>query len=370
MRIYLAKQYAKLYSPEIFVGITGSVGKTVTAQLCHLILSQKYNTLVTRSNPDRLINIPLTLLKLNPSIKKVILEMGVKQPGEMEHYLSLVKPKVAIYTNISAMHSDDLDNINDVLQQLGKLIESLGKDGTAIINWDDVNSRKLASLCQGSVLYYGTDKQNCTLWAGNIRVENLKTIFELNQGVERVKVEYQPLGSDQIYSVLAAATLGVICGIPLTKIKIALESVIPAEHHLQPVSGPNGSLILDDTHDSSPSAVNSAIDTLLQIPSRRRIIVLGEMKRLGNYAERLYRQLGQRIYKDKLDLVLLGPGETNFLADELKSLGFWEERIYTNLQNSQMVSRLLKTLSKGDVCLITGAQTLRLDEVVKRIAKK
>ena len=76
------------------------------------------------------------------------------------------------------------------------------------------------------------------------------------------------------------------------------------------------------------------------------------------------------IYKEKVDQIYLGTGDANIIADELKSLGFWEEKLQSNLQNSQLVSRLLKNLGKGDVCLIKGSRSVRLDEVVKRVTKK
>ena len=252
----------------------------------------------------------------------------------------------------------------------GKLIESLGEDGLAILNWDDPYSKKLTENCKGNVIYYGMDPKNCTIWAGNTKVENFTTTFELNLGVERVQVNFKPLGMHQVYSALAASLLGVVCNIPLTKIKLALESIEPAEHRLQAVVGPNGSVLLDDTYNCSPIALEGAIDTLLQIPARRRIVVLGEMKGLGTYSEQLHRQIAQRLYRDKIDFVFLGQGDTEFIDDELKSLGFWEERLESNLQNSGLVSKLLKTLSKGDVCLIKGSRAVRLDEVVKRISKK
>ena len=183
-------------------------------------------------------------------------------------------------------------------------------------------------------------------------------------------MNFQFLGLHQVYPALAASLLGVVHGIPLTKIKLALESIESSEYCLQAISGPNGSILLDDTYNSSPSGLDGAIDTLLQIPARRRILVLGAMKELGLYSEQLHRLIAQRIYKEKLDLVFLGQGETRIVADELKSLGFWEERLESNLKNSELVSKLLKTLSKGDVCLIKGSRSIRLDEVVKRIAKK
>lgn len=370
LRIYLAKQYAKFYPRETFIGVTGSVGKTITTQAIAAVLSQKFKVVATRPNLEPILNIPTTLLKLNPAIKKVILEMGVEYPGEMDFYLSLVRPKTVVMTKIYYAHSQYIGGLNQILREKGKLVEQLPKDGVAILNWDDVSSKKLSEICKGTIIYYGKDPKNCTVWAGNIRIDNFKTTFELNLGVERVEVHYQLLGEHQIYPALAAAAVGVLEAIPLTKIKKGLELIQPSEHRLQPVIGPNGSIILDDTYNSSPAALDAAIDLLLQIPGRKRVIVLGEMKQLGEYSDHLHRLVAQRIYKEKLDLVLLGQGDANIIADELKNLGFWEERLESNLQNSQIVTKLLKNLGKGDVCLIKGSRAVRLDEVVKRIAQK
>ena len=370
LRIYLAKQYAKLYPKEMFVGITGSVGKTTCTQACLAVLSQKYKTISTKPNLDPILNIPSTIMKINPSVKKVILEMGVEYKGEMDFYLSLVKPTTVIITRISYAHSEYLGDLDEIIEEKGKLIESLPKSGVAILNDDDPNTKKLAEKCKGHIIYFGTDPKNCTVWAGNIKIENFTTSFELNLGVERVKVDFKLLGFHQVYSALAAAALGVSLDIPLTRIKFALESITPSEHRLQTILGPNGSIILDDTYNCSPAALDAAIDTLIQIPARRKILVLGEMKELGSYSEKLHREIGQKIYKEKIDLVLLGQGDAKFIAEELNDLGFLEERLESNLQNSQIVTRLLRSLGKGDVCLIKGSRAVRLDEVVKRIAKK
>lgn len=353
----------------MFIGVTGSVGKTTCVKAATAVLSQKYRTISTQANLDPILNIPRTILNLNPKLQKVVLEMGVEYRGEMDFYLSLVRPRTVIVTKIYYSHSEHLGGIEDILNEKGKLVEQLPKEGTVILNWDDVYSRKLAEKCQGKVVYFGKDPKNCLVWAGNITTENFRTTFELNFGVERVKVDYQLLGEHQIYPALAAAALGVMEGIPLTRIKKGLESLTAAEHRLQALDGPNGSVILDDTYNSSPVAVEAAIDALLEVPARRRVLVLGEMRELGVHSEDLHRQVARKIYKEKIDLVFLGQGETRFIADELKALGFWEEKMEANLQNSQLVSRLLKSLSKGDVCLIKGSRSLRLDEVVKRVTK-
>lgn len=368
---FLAKQYAKLYSRDLFIGVAGSVGNTTCVEACKAVLSQKLNTITTPANLDPVLSIPKTILNLTPKIKKVILDMGIKSKGEVDFYLSLVKPKTMVFTKIDYAHSENLGDLNEILEEMGKLIGQLPVDGVAILNWDDPNSKKLADLCKGTVVYYGTDPQNCTVWAGNIKIEDFKTSFELNLGVERVKVNYKLLGPYQVYPALAAATLGVVNNTTLTKIKLALELVEPLEHQMQILAGPNGSIILDDSYNScSPTAVDSAIETLLSVSARRRVLVLGEMRGLGKYSENLHRQVAQKIYKEKIDLVFLGQGDAQIIDSELKSLGFWEEKLQGNLQNSQLVNKLLKILGKGDVCLIKGAREVRLDEVVKRITKK
>lgn len=370
LRIYLAKQYAKLYDRERFIGITGSVGKTIAVLASAAVLSQKFKVITTKPNLDPILNIPNTLLRMTPNTQKCILEMGIEYPGEMDFYLSLIRPKVTIVSKISYAHSQFLGDISNIASEKGKLVGQLPTDGVAILNWDNLETRKLSQKCKGSVVFFGTDEQNCNVWAGNIRIEDFKTTFELNLGVERVKVNYKLLGKHQVYPALAAAALGIVYDIPLTKIKLALESVEPFEHRMQVVPGPSGSVILDDTYNSSPSALQEALETLLHIPGRRRVVVLGEMRELGKYSETLHREVARKIYKEKMDMVFLGGGDANFIADELKSLGFLDERIETNLQNSQIVSRLLKSLGKGDICLIKGSRAVRLDEVVKRIAKK
>lgn len=370
LRIYLAKEYAKLYPSDLFIGVTGSVGKTTCVQAAAAVLSQKYKVISTVPNLDPILNIPLTILTLRPLIKKAIFEMGIEYLGEMDFYLSLIKPKTVVVTRIFYAHSEYLGDIDQISKEKGKLVEQLPKDGVAILNYDDVVVRKLAQNCKGEVIFFGTDSKNCNVWAGNIRIENFQTIFELNVGVERVKVDFKLLGSHQVYPALAAAALGIICDVPLIKIKKALESIEQTEHRLQPLPGPNGSIILDDTYNSSPAALDAAIDTLLQVSARRRVIVLGEMRELGKYSDSLHREVARRIFKEKIDLVVLGQGDAQIIASELESLGFLQERIFANLQNSQIVGKLLKTLGKGDVCLIKGSRAVRLDEVVKRISKK
>ena len=370
LRLDLARFYARFYPRSIFVGVTGSVGKTSTVAASYAVLSKKYPCLVTKPNLDTVFNLPITILKIKPNIKKVILEMGVEYPGEMEFYLQLVKPATAIVTNISYQHSQFLGGLDSIRKEKGLLVKQLPKNGIAILNYNDPNVRELANNTSARVIFYGQDRKNCHIWAGNYKIEQFKSSFEINYGVERVEVNYDLLGEHQMYSALAATALGLSEGMNLISIKNALEKVTPPPHRLQPLPGYNGSIIIDDTYNSSPASVEEALDTLQMLPASRRIFVFGGMRELGEYSENLHRRIAQKVYKDRIDMVFLSQGEVDIVADELLSLGFLEERLGVNLTNPQIVARLLKILSKGDICLIKGARALKLDEVVERVIKK
>lgn len=370
IRIGLARQYTRLFPRSMFIGITGSVGKTTTTIAAALVLSQKYRVLCTQPNLDPIFNLPITILKIRPTIRRVVLEMGIEYPGEMDFYLSLVSPATAIVTSVGFQHSEHLGNLDNIACEKGKLVEQLPSSGKAILNYDDIKVREMAKKTNAEVIFIGKDSTKCQVWASNIKIEHYKTSFEINYGVESVRVEYPLLGEHQIYSALSAAALGLSEGISLIKIKNALEQMSQPEHRLEPVLGFNGSIILDDSYNGSPLSIEAALDVLQKLPARRRIVVLGETKQLGRFSEDIHRKIAQRIFNDRIDLVFLGTGDTKYIAEELITLGFLPDRLESGLQNPQIVSKLLKVLTKGDICLIKGSRSLRLDEVVSRVSKK
>lgn len=369
IRFFLARQIAHLFPRSVFIGITGSVGKTTTKEICLAVLSQKFLTISSRENIDPILNIPQTLFRLRPDVKKVVLEMGIEYPGEMEFYLSLVNPATAIVTRISYAHSEFLGSPEKIAEEKSLLVKELPKDGFAILNFDDLNVRKLANMTKAQVIFYGLDSKKCDVWASNIRFEGDKTRFELNYGVERVDILFELLGRHFIYPALAAASLGICNGLSLINIKKGLEKVNPIKHRMQLLEGMGPWNVLDDTYNSSPVAVEEALNVTSELPARRRIVVLGEMKELGIYSEKLHRSVAQKIYNEKIDLVFLGLGDTKYVADELIKLGFSPDRMEINLSNSQIVSKILKIANVGDLILVKGSRAVKLDEVVQRITK-
>lgn len=375
LRLFLAKQYGRRMDPRKYVGVIGSVGKTTTMVACKAVLSESMNVVSSTDthsktpNLDPIFNIPMTLMRAKAKDKKVLFEFGIEYPGEMDFYFDMVKPKTVIVTRLSHEHNQFLGSLDDVIKEETKSLDKLPKDAIVILNWDDPNCRKVAEKIKAEKIFYGTDPQKCHVWASSIKISDFKTYFQLNYGVERVEVRSNLLGQHMVYPLLAAAALGISVDMPLFTIRKGLEKVYPADHRLQVVDGINGSTILDDTYNAQPAAVEEALDTLNYVQARKRIVVLGEMKELGQYTEELHREIARKIFKDKADIVILGKGDTKYIADELKKLGFKSNRLFCDFTNPQMVDQLTKVLSKGDVALIKGANSLKLYEVVRKVTR-
>ncbi len=371
----LAKQYSKIISPDKFIGVLGTVGKTITAVACKEVLSEKFNTVSSTDTAkdgidvSPLLNIPNTILKMKPKTEKAILELGIGIPGEMDFLLQFVQPKTLILTNLSFDSMQGMGDINVVVEENLKALKNLPPSALVIVNWDDLESRKIAESLKSQVVFYGTDKETCHVWVNNIKVEDGMTSFELNYGVERVEIRSKLLGKHQIYPLLAAAALGLSLDIPLFTLKKALERVKPLPHRMQLLSGFNNSTIINDSYDIQLIDLTAAIRTLNEIPARRRILVLGEIKEMGELSEKIHKEVGRIIYENRIDLVFTGLGDVRYTEDELLSLGFVPERLSTNNQNPQLVSKLLKTLNRGDVVLIKGSRSNRFDEVVEKLSK-
>ena len=373
MRIFLARQYGKLLPSSKFIGVTGSVGKTTTVIASQAVLMQKYKTISTAQthaempNLDTIFNLPMTILRVRPGIEKIVLEMGIEYKGEMDFYLHLIQPQTAIVTRIANAHSEFLGDVEEIASEKGKLVASLPAAGVAILNFDDPLVKKMAETTKAKVLYFGTNSKECHVWASDIKITNFQLSFGLNYGVESVEIKSHFLGLHQVYPLLAAATLGLEASIPLMKIKKALESIAPPEHRLQPLEGYNNSIVLDDTYNAAPIALDEALDTLSRVSAHRRIAVIGEMRELGEFSEKLHRLIARKIMKEQPDLVFLGIGDTKYIAEELLNLGWNQDRLEYNLKNPEIVNKLLQVLTKGDVVLVKGARANRLDEVVSRL---
>lgn len=361
-RTLAAKSYLKILPSLDIIGITGSVGKTLTQNAIVSVLSQKFKTITPDENLDPTFRIPQTILAAKPWHKMLVLEYGVEHPGDMDHYLAIAKPKIAVVIAIAPTHTKYFKDIEGVFKEKVKLVESLGKDGYAVLNTDDSRVARMKHHTRATVKWFGQKAQN------GIKISHFKqTIrgsqFRLHLNGQKATVRWKIIGAHQLTSAYAAATVGLIYGLTLKQIAKGLSVSKPPTHRLNAIVTKQISLI-DDTYNSSPKAATEGIKTLIDLGKRRpKIAVLGEMKDLGTLSEEAHEKLGQKIAKSSINY-LVTIGKTTALIAKSAKRAKYSGKIIVAANITEAIENLKRIITPRSLVLVKGSRHAHLERIV------
>lgn len=348
------------------IGITGSVGKSTTKEVTADVLRRRYRTHKNPGNLNNEIGLPLSLLQATASHERVVLEMGFYVPGEIALLCEIARPQVGVITNISPVHLERAGSMQAIIQGKGELVESLppAPEGTAILNYDEPEVRGMAGRTQATVFYYGLSEE-ADLWANDIEGLGLAGVrFVLHHHDEHFHVKVPMLGRHSVHTALRAAAVGLVEGLNWDEILSGLQHS-HSQLRLVAVSGPGGSLLLDDTYNAAPASVIAALNLLEELEGRR-IAVLGDMLELGDFEEHGHRMVGARAAEVVDELVTVGE-RARWISQAALRAGLAADRV-TELQDSeQAVQHLQGRIGEGDVVLIKGSRGVRMDLIVSML---
>lgn len=367
-RTNLAQGYLQLLKNTQIIAIAGSVGKTLTQNALYSVLSQKYATVAGEENLDPTFRIPQTILKTKPWDKYLILEYGVEHPGDMDHYLKIVVPKIGIMTVISAEHTKYFGDLDGVYNEESKLIHNLPKSGYAVLNADDPKGRKLASETDATVLWFGQKaKRGVKISHFTQNLHGSK--FRIHYAGQISSVHWKIVGKHQLTSAYIASTVGVLAGLTLKQIAKGLsQTTVPANRlNVKTTEHVN---IIDDAYNSSPEAAIESINTLKELGyGKLKIAVLGEMKDLGTLSQSSHNQVGAKIAKSRVNyLFTLGPVAAT-IAKSAKKAGYKGKSI--NVKTTKEAIRELKKIaSRKSLILVKGSRHAHMERIVLGLLHK
>jgi UDP-N-acetylmuramoyl-tripeptide--D-alanyl-D-alanine ligase len=364
----LGKAWRQRFSELRVVGITGSVGKTTTKELTHAVLSRRFKTLKSEGNYNNEIGLPLTLLSLRPEHEIAVLEMGMYTSGEISLLCDLAQPQIGVVTIIGAVHMEWLGSIEAISAAKQELVESLpdAPEGVAILNMDEPLVMMMADSTQARIVTYGLDS-NADLWADNIVSMGLDGIrFTLHYEEENLNLQVPLLGRHSVHTALRATAVGLVEGLQWDEIVSGLRD-LSAQLRLVAVPGPNDSIILDDTYNSSPESALAALNLLADLEGRR-IAVLGDMLELGPVEVASHRLIGRRA-RDVADvLVTVGP-LGRLIASEALEVGMPADRVFIADDSIEAITILENIVEPADVILVKGSRGVHLDQIVNTMGE-
>lgn len=385
------------YQPKI-IAITGNVGKTGTKEAVRAVLATKYRVRANQKSFNSELGVPLTIIGCdNPwwdplAWLKVfleglvlilfrsqypeclVLEVGVDRPGDMREMTSWLKPHAVIITRLPDLpvHVEFFESPEQVAAEKWLLAESVPDNGLVVYNRDDEKIQELATRLKCRTISYGF------AISSQVRGSDPRIACEAEQPVGLgLRVDYLGhsvpfrlagvLGFHQLYSLLAAIALGVTEEINLVDMSQVLATIALPPGRMRLISGIKETLIIDDTYNSSPAALEAALETLSELRiAGRKIAVLGDMLELGPHTIAAHRMAGARAARVAHLLVTVGL-RMQFATEEAsrKKMG---KRVLHHFNDSREAGRWLQNeIQPGDVILVKGSQSLRMERVVEEI---
>lgn len=364
LRRKLAKIWLDVNLQLTVVGVTGSYGKTSTVRAIAEVLSAKYSVNKTDLNLDTIYNLPITILKTRLWNEVLVLEYGVDHIGEMDFHLSLVKPKIAILTGITLVHTDEahLKSLENAIAEKRKLVEAIPEDGLAVFNYDDENCRKIGLEFKKRKIFFGLDEK-ADIWANEVKIALIGTEFVLHDGKEKIFIRTGLLGYPAVYSCLVAWVIGKELNVIKDKLLVKLRELKPLKGRLSVEKGPLGTILVNDSLRANVSSTITGLKSFSELPGRK-MAVLGEMGEIGRREKELHRLVGRQIARLPIDFIVgVGP-LTKFIIEESSKNGFKKNHLFW-AEDVQEAAKVLKgLLKKGDILYLKASLLRHLERII------
>ena len=298
----LAAWYRGRYDLPV-VQITGSAGKTTTKEMVAAVLSQRYDTLKTQANFNNDIGTPLTLLGLAPHHQAAVIETGMNHFGEIRYLGEMVRPDIAVITNVGDAHIENLGNTRQgILQAKCEIFEHLSPDGIAVLNGDDplLNTVTLPQ----TILRCGRG-EGCSVRVTDVDDRGIEGVACT---VATARASYRLAtaspGGFMIYPMAMAAAIGEALGLTGEEITAGVAAYVPTGSRMHLIRLPEQRLLIDDCYNANPQAMAEALKLLAAASCRRRAAVLGDMGELGELTVSAHRAIGALTGELHLDSVI------------------------------------------------------------------
>ena len=351
--IRLAVHWRPRVKKPVFIGITGSAGKTTTKELLLGVLSYRSRGIANPGTLNVLPEVAKTILRVRSDHAFCIAELTEDRPGVMDGQLSLLQPSIGIVTIVENDHEGAYGSADGIALEMQKLVAYLPASGTALLNADDPKVLAMASVCRAKVMTFGLSAN------ANLRAEDVSSNWPdrlrmtIVHGSDRMAVTTQLCGTHWLPSVLGAIGAGLAIGMTLKECATAVASVAPFEGRMQPVTTPDGVSFMRDDLKAPVWTFDTCFAYLKAAQARQKFMVIGELSEVGSTKKAIaYRRIAAKSQTAADVTVFVGPWAFSVLSardpmrpDALQA--FATVRDASNFINSQVQS--------GDLVFLKGS---------------
>ncbi len=392
----IARGVVKKHEPCV-VGITGNVGKTSAKEAVAFLVTKERTVRAASKNFNNEFGLPLSIIgdfgvpsgiffwtralikgvcefvRKNPDYPEVlVLEYGIDRQGDMEKLLDIARPHIGIFVAMgeTPVHVEFFAGAEAVLREKGKLIAALPATGFAILNWDDKQVLSTRELTRAHVITFGFS-EGAHLRITNFRhfvdADGMGIAFKLTYGGSTVPFRVAgALGKSSCYAIAIATAVGLLFSINLVDASAAFREFMPPKGRKRILRGVKQSLIIDDTYNAAPLAMEEALAVLKAVPAKRKIAVLGDMLELGPHTLECHEKAG-RLARESADLLFTLGIRGKIIAEAALQAGMSQKKVFSFTNVHELGMQLSQKIQRDDVVLVKGSQGVRMECVVKAI---
>lgn len=354
----LAEYYKNIFNlPTIM--ITGSSGKTSTKDMVTSVLREKYKVHKTQQNNNSNLGIAYTIFHMKGIHEISVLEVGMDNFGQIKSMTDLVRPEIAIITNIGTAHIQNLKTKENIFKAKMEITEHFNKNNILIINTDDEYLSRIKdkpykiikiSTC-GKGDYNAFDIVNL----GEAGVQ-----FKCKYRDEILLLRTNAVGIHNVYNALAAIAVADLFDLDGGEIQKGILKYKSSQMRMNIIRLEDHITLLEDCYNANPDSMKYAIDVLYSFNDGRKIAVLGDMLELGEYSKISHEDIGNYLI-DKCDLLVAVGNEAKYIYDKANSR--ITSKYFTSKEDA--CRYLEKTIKSNDVILIKASRGMEMEEVVE-----
>jgi len=374
--VQIAEAVRADYKGRVFA-VTGSAGKSSTKEMITTLLGP--NSLCSPASFNNLVGLSRTMYLVEDKTEHLILEMGMNALGEIRELCQRFRPEGGLITNIGEAHIGMLGGLDKVYQAKRELFEGI-RDGKSqvgiVLNEDDAKVKRAYEETFGNVslqtLTFSVDPSS----SANVKVTERQVdpksghlILSLKVFEKSFSAELPIFGLHHAQNLAAAIATAVLFGIPIEKIQKRVSEITAATHRGKIYQLEGQKTLIDETYNSNPSALHSALKSLAEMdPNRRKVIILGDMLELGDFSTDMHRKVGELLAEfyvaKKMNFVLVGVG--TLVEDIIQGAKKKASKIETHLVDTpkNAISLLQRLVQPNDLIFIKSSRGGQLDKLL------
>ncbi|MEO7113629.1 MAG: UDP-N-acetylmuramoyl-tripeptide--D-alanyl-D-alanine ligase [Polyangiaceae bacterium] len=355
------------------VAITGSAGKTTTRELCSSLLLTVGSVRATYGNLNNRIGVPAVAFAIESTDAYAVFEMGMSERGEIERLTEIAPPDVAVITNVGLAHAGGVGGgAEDIAREKGAIFAALGESGVAIANADDTRVMSETKRSRGRLVTFGRAPSASYRLAARESLGSRGSRVTVDRNTSSFTVDLPLIGEAaaiDFVAALAAVENLVDQSLEDAKIASALASLDVPSGRISIVKLTDGTIVIDDSYNANPDSVRAALASLSEVAKsegRRSVVVLGEMRELGEHEDEAHAEIGDAIVANEIALAISCGGLADVAIARAARAGVSVQSA-SNAENASKIA--VSEVRAGDVVLVKGSRGVASEVVVEALIR-